>query len=86
MLFLLITSCFSDAQFIQNVVSVRFQSTSIHTAIQNSDKTKKKKIRRSKKKYAELVEGKNKLMPFIIICVLPHYILNYEYYILPLIM
>jgi hypothetical protein len=64
---------FSDAQFMQNVVSVRFQSTNIHTAIQNSVKTKKKKIRRSKKKYAELVEGKNKLMPIIIIYALPHY-------------
>lgn len=46
----------NDVQFMQNSVSVRFQSTNIHTAIQNSAKTKKKKSRRSKKKYAELVE------------------------------
>jgi hypothetical protein len=67
------TLYFSDAQFLHNVLSVRFQSTNIHTAIQNSAKTKKKKFRRSKKKYAELVEGKNKFMPFIIIYTLPHY-------------
>jgi hypothetical protein len=70
MRFLLIILYFSDTQFMQNAVSVRFQSTNIHTAIQNSPKTKKKKIRRSKKKYAELVEGKKKLMPGILIYVL----------------
>lgn len=49
---------FPDTHCVQNKVSVRFQSTSVHTAIQNSAKIKKKKARRLKKKYAELVEGK----------------------------
>jgi hypothetical protein len=40
---------------------VRFQSTNIHTAVQNSAKIKKKKLRKFRKKYAELVEGKKKL-------------------------
>jgi hypothetical protein len=57
---------FSDVQCVQNGVSVRFQSTSTHTAIQNSAKIKKKKVRRLRKKYAELVEG-NKLMYGILI-------------------
>jgi hypothetical protein len=72
MRFLLINLYFSDAQFMQKAVSVRFQSTNIHTAIQNSAKIKKKKIRRSKKKYAEVVEGKKKLMLGIAIYVLHH--------------
>ncbi|XP_021914450.1 DNA-directed RNA polymerase, mitochondrial isoform X2 [Zootermopsis nevadensis] len=46
----------NDTHCVQNKVSVRFQSTSVHTAIQNSAKIKKKKARRLKKKYAELVE------------------------------
>jgi len=52
---------FSDTQFVQNAVSVRFQSTSIHTAIQNNARIKKKKVKKFRKKYAEVVEGK-KLM------------------------
>jgi len=49
---------FSDTQFVQNAVSVRFQSTSIHTAIQNNARIKKKKVKKFRKKYAEVVEGK----------------------------
>lgn len=52
---------FSDNQFVQNVMSVRSQSTSIHTAIQNNARIKKKKVKKFRKKYAEVVEGK-KLM------------------------
>jgi hypothetical protein len=57
---------FLDTRFVQNGVSVRCQSTSTHTAIQNIAKVKKKKVRRFRKKYAELVEGK-KLMSSILI-------------------
>jgi hypothetical protein len=50
---------FSDTEFVQNTISVRFQSTSIHTAIQNNARIKKKKVKKFRKKYAEVVEGKN---------------------------
>jgi hypothetical protein len=49
---------FSDTQFVQNAMSVRFQSTSIHTAIQDNARIKKKKVKKFRKKYAEVVEGK----------------------------
>jgi fumarylacetoacetate (FAA) hydrolase family protein len=50
---------FSDTQFVQNAMSVRFQSTIIHTAIQNTARINKKKVKKFRKKYAEVVEGKN---------------------------
>lgn len=50
------TKSTNDTYGLENALFVRFQSTNIHTAVQNAAKVKKKKTRRLKKKYAELVE------------------------------
>jgi hypothetical protein len=65
-MFLSCNFIFSDAQYVQNGISVRLQSTSINTAIQSSVKIKKKKVRRLRKKYAELVEGKKSVYGILI--------------------